>query len=176
MRDAWWQLCCEYVLRKPPKLSLEERIKSDTFYRMLERTWMLQQIPVAVALYLVGGWAWVLWGVCLRVLVSLVGHWMIGHFAHHGGEQGWKIEGLPVQGYNLPGFGLLTFGENWHGNHHAFPHSAKLGVEEGQFDPGYLLILGLKVFGLAWNVQLPDSVAPRSGLVKASKLDIQKNI
>lgn len=33
-------------------------------------------------------------------------------------------------------FVVLTFGENWHGNHHAFPHSAQLGVEAGQADPG----------------------------------------
>jgi len=49
----------------------------------------------------------------LRIIITLVGHWMIGHFAHKAGHRGWKLTGLPVQGYNLPGSGLITFSENW---------------------------------------------------------------
>ena len=92
---------------------------------------------------------------------------MVGHFAHKSGHQSWRIAGLPVQGYNLRGLGLLTFGENWHGNHHAFPHSAKLGVERGQSDPGYWLIRVLALLGLARNIRLPNSEPPRAGLTLA---------
>jgi len=91
---------------------------------------------------------------------------MIGHYAHRAGDQSWKIDGLQVQGYNLPGLGLITFGENWHGNHHAFPHSAQLGVESGQLDLGYALIASLKRAGLAWNVKLPESEPQRTGLTR----------
>ena len=100
---------------------------------------MRQQVPVAAALYALGGMAFVLWGVSLRIAVSPTGHWAVGHFAHKTGHQGWRVAGLPVQGCNLPGLGLLTFGENWHGNHHAFPHSARLGLEREQTDLGYTL-------------------------------------
>ncbi|WP_298256942.1 acyl-CoA desaturase [uncultured Litoreibacter sp.] len=166
-RDAWWQMCCVYDLSSPPTLLIEEAVAQDRFYRFLERTWMAQQIPLALVLFAFGGWAWVLWGVCLRVFVSLFGHWMVGHFAHRGGHQAWRIEGLPVQGYNLPWLGLITFGENWHGNHHAFPHSALLGVERGQLDPGYQLIRGLSRVGLAANVKLPASMPAREGLQRS---------
>jgi stearoyl-CoA desaturase (delta-9 desaturase) len=121
---------------------------------------MAQQLPLALLLFILGGWAWVLWGISLRIWASLTGHWMVGHFAHRGGHQGWYIAGLPVQGYNLRGLGLLTFGENWHGNHHAFPHSAKLGIERGQSDPGFLLIRILALLGLAGNIRLPASAPP----------------
>jgi stearoyl-CoA desaturase (delta-9 desaturase) len=73
---------------------------------------------------------------------------------------------LPVQGFNLPGLGLITFGENWHGNHHAFPHSAKLGIEVGQTDPGFLFIAVLQRIGLAWGVRTPKSEPEREGLVR----------
>jgi len=164
--DAWWQLCCEFKLVSPPAFVLEERVSKDWVYILMERSWMLQQLLLALILYLLGGWAWVLWGCSLRISVSLVGHWMVGHFAHRRGHQGWKIEGLPVQGYNLPGLGLITFGESWHGNHHAFPHSAKLGVESGQNDPGFMLITFLKRLGLAWNVKTPTSEPEREGLTR----------
>lgn len=128
---------------------------------------MVQQLPLALVLYAFGGWAWVLWGISLRIWVSLTGHWMVGHYAHKRGHQGWRIAGLPVQGYNLRGLGLLTFGENWHSNHHAFPHSAQLGVEQGQTDPGYWLIRALAALGLANNIKLPASAPPREGLTRA---------
>ncbi|MEL7025980.1 MAG: acyl-CoA desaturase [Pseudomonadota bacterium] len=163
-RDAYWQLMCDYKLAAPPIFKIENDVARDPVYRMVERTWMAQNLPLAVLLFALGGWAWVLWGIGLRVFVSLFGHWMVGHFAHRDGVQGWRIEGLPVQGYNLPGLGALTFGENWHGNHHAFPHSAKLGVEKGQFDPGFLLIRTLEAFGLAWAVKLPGAEPEREGL------------
>jgi fatty-acid desaturase len=163
-RDAWWQMHCRFDLSHPPRFQIEPRIADDPVLRFIERTWMAQQIPLALILWAMGGWGWVLWGVSLRIVVSLTGHWAVGHFAHRTGHQGWRVDGLPVQGYNLPGLGLITFGENWHGNHHAFPHSARLGVERGQLDPGYWLILILQRLGLARAVQLPDSQPPRDGL------------
>ncbi len=166
LRDAWWQLHCEFQLDHPPRFEIEPRIANDRFYRFLETTWMWQQVPVAVALYALGGIGLVLWGVSLRIAVSLIGHWAVGHAAHKGGHQGWEVQGLPVQGYNLRGLGLLTFGEAFHGNHHAFPHSAQLGVEQGQIDPGYWLIEALSVIGLAGDLKGPTSEPPRDGLAR----------
>ncbi len=170
-RDCWWQMHCEFRLDHPPEFVIEKRAAKDRFYRAVEATWMAQQLPVAIALWMLGDWAWVLWGISLRIAVSLFGHWVVGYFAHRGGHQGWRVRGLPVQGYNLPGLGLVTFGENWHGNHHAFPHSARLGVETGQADPGYMFIRLLAALGLARDVQEPTSVAPRAGLERTTGLE-----
>ena len=46
----------------------------------------------------------------------------------------------------------LSFGESWHNNHHAFPTSARHGLGRWQFDPSALVIRGLEVCGLAWDV------------------------
>ncbi len=165
-RDAWWQMHCRFDLTRPPRFQIEARTADDPVLRFIEATWMAQQIPLALFLWTLGGWGWVLWGVSLRIVISLTGHWAVGHFAHRTGHQGWRVAGLPVQGYNLPGLGLLTFGENWHGNHHAFPHSARLGVEAGQLDPGFWLIRAMASLGLARNVRLPDSKPPRDGLTR----------
>jgi fatty-acid desaturase len=163
-KDAWWQMHCRFDLDHPPKFEIEPEIVDDRVYQWIERHWMAQQIVVAVPLFLIGGVEFVCWGVCLRVAVSLSGHWMVGHFAHRGGHQGWTVEGLPVQGYNLPGLGLLTFGENWHSNHHAFPHSARLGIDKGQLDPGYWFIKCLAAIGLAHRILEPEDLPQRDGL------------
>ncbi len=53
---------------------------------------------------------------------------------------------------NVGWLSLLTFGESWHNNHHAFPTSAFHGLRRREFDPGGLFISGLERLGLAWDV------------------------
>lgn len=170
-RDAIWQLCCRYDLRHPPEFRIEGSVQNDPFYRIVERFWMAQQLPLAALLWVCGGWAWVLCGVSLRIAVSLIGHWMVGHFAHRHGAQDWVVRDVAVQGYNLPWLSWVTFGENWHGNHHAFPHSARLGVEDGQGDPGFWLVKLLAKCGLATDIQLPHSRPDRAGLMRLNSPD-----
>ena len=160
-RDAWWNLHCEIRLKHAPRLEIEPEVARDPFYRLLQRTWMLQQVPPALLLHYLGGWPWVVWGISVRIVLSLTGHWLVGHLAHNGGHRDWHLEGHAVQGYNLPRLGLLTMGECWHNNHHAFPKSARLGLSKGQMDPGWWFIALLRRLGLAWNVQLPETLPPR---------------
>jgi stearoyl-CoA desaturase (delta-9 desaturase) len=158
-RDAWWQMHCSLQLTHPPRFSPEARLTEDRFLRFLESTWMLQQVPVALALFWIGGLPWLVWGVPMRVAVSLTGHWLVGHIT-----QGWAVDGVAVQGHDLPSAALITFGEAWHGNHHAWPESARLGVEPGQADPGWWTLLALRKLRLVWNLKEPKDLHPREGL------------
>ena len=160
-RDAWWNLHCEIRLDHPPRLEIEPHIAQDAFYRFLQRSWMLQQLPLACVLGYFGGGAWIVWGISVRIITSLTGHWLIGYFAHNHGQRDWHLRGHAVQGYNLPKLGLLTMGECWHNNHHAYPRSARLGLGSGQHDPGWWFIATLRACGLAWDVQLPANQPPR---------------
>lgn len=165
LRDGWWQLHCELRLRHPPRLTLERRVAQDPFYRFVDRTWMAQQLPWAVLFYLAGGVPWVVWGIAVRVAASVTGHWLVGYFAHNRGPRSWHIEGAGVQGYNVPYCGFLTMGEAWHNNHHAFPASARLGLNDGETDPGWWVLLGLRRVGLVWNLKTPELLPPRPNLV-----------
>jgi len=120
-------------------------------------------------LFSIGGLPWIIWGVCARVSVSVFGHWLIGYFAHNTGHRSWHLDRVAVQGYNVKGFGLITFGECWHNNHHAFPSSAKLGLEHNQADPGWLVLMALKRVGLVWNVKTPDNLEHRENLRKLNQ-------
>jgi len=160
-RDALWNLHAEIRLENPPRLEIEPERANDPFYRFLEHTWMLQQLPLAMFLYFFGGWSWVVWGISVRIVTSLTGHWLIGHLAHNIGERDWHLEGHAVQGFNLPHLGLLTMGECWHNNHHAYPNSARLGLHRGQADPGWWFIALLHRLGLARHVRLPENLPPR---------------
>lgn len=162
--DAWWQLHCELKLDRPPTFQLEPRIRNDRTYRLLERTWMLQQLPWVILFFYIGSVPWVVWGICARVAVCVTGHWLVGHFAHREGEQTWIVEGAAVQGHNLPIAGLISMGESYHNNHHAFPGSAKLGLRAGEIDLGWRLIGLFRVMGWAWDIRTPDLMPARPEL------------
>ncbi len=164
LTDLWWNLHCRVVLEHPPGFDPGPGIAGDRFYAFLEKTWMLQQLPLALALYAPGGWPWLVWGVCVRVTVCTTMHWLVTRFAHTRGPQSWLVEGAGVQAHDLPLLAIPTMGEAWHNNHHAFPASARHGLYPGQIDPGWRFIQLLRWLGLAWNVQTPETLPPRPGL------------
>jgi stearoyl-CoA desaturase (delta-9 desaturase) len=53
---------------------------------------------------------------------------------------------------NVPWLALVSLGEAWHHNHHAFPRSARHGLRWWEVDLSGLLIELLARTGLAWNV------------------------
>lgn len=162
--DAWWQLHCDLHLANGPQFLLEPRLREDRFYAWVEKTWMWQQLPWGVLFCVVGGWGWVVWGICVRVSVSVTGHWLVGHFAHRRGPMSWAVDGAGVQGRDVPIAAWVSMGESWHNNHHAFPGSARLGLFPGQPDPGWMLIRLLQRCGLAWSIRTPEDLPQRPAL------------
>lgn len=164
-KDAWWQLNCDLHLKEPPEFEIESSVKNNRFYQLTERYWLLQQLVLVIPLWLFGGFSWVVWGVCVRVAVSVGGHWLIGYFAHNEGQRTWKVKGAAVQGHNIRIAGFLSMGEAWHNNHHAFPGSAMLGLYKDEPDPGWWVLNALHNLGFVKNIKLPKELPHRSELV-----------
>ena len=163
--DALWQLSCRFEFERAPRFVVESQLLADPWYRWLERTWMLQQLPLAALLYAIGGWPWVVWGVFVRVPVSVIGHWVVTYLTHNPGPGAWHVPDAGVQASDLAGCGLITMGECWHNNHHAFPESARIGLRAGQLDPGWWVIALLGRLGLATRIGLPRAEGMRADLV-----------
>jgi fatty-acid desaturase len=126
---------------------------------------MLQQIPLGLILYAVGGVPWLIWGVSARVATGVSMHWFVGYICHTHGPQSWLVNGGAVQAHNVPWAATPSMGESWHNNHHAFPASARHGLYRGQIDIGLQFIRSLERLGLAWNIQTPDTLPRREGLI-----------
>ena len=164
LADGYYYLNFRMIFDKPPRFNAGSGVSDDPFYSFLQRSWMLHQLPLALLLYWLGGWSWVVWGVIVRVAVCFTMHWYIAHVAHRRGQQDWFVEDAAVQGYNIAWLAIPTMGESWHCNHHAFPASARHGLYPGQADPGYRFVQLLEWLGLAWNIQLPANLPPRSAI------------
>src|SRR5207237_437736 len=78
-------------------------------------------------------------------------------------------------GHNVPGISLLTMGEAWHNNHHAFPGSARLGIRTWQFDPGWWALVTMRAMGLVWNLKQPADLPDRPELRPLCKNDAVLN-
>jgi sn-1 stearoyl-lipid 9-desaturase len=163
-KDALWSLHCKLILAHPPQFSPGEHIEDDKFYKFLQKTWMLQQLPVALVLYSIGGIPWLVWGICVRVSVGVTMHWFVGYICHSHGPQSWHVNGGAVQAHNVPWAAIPSMGESWHNNHHAFPASARHGLYPGQLDLGYLVLCAMERFGLVWEIQTPSILPPRQGV------------
>ena len=134
-------------------------------------------LAVCLALYLVAGF-----GVTLgyhrllthrsfqtpRVVEYLLA--VLGGLAHLGGPLQWvAVHRIHHQHSDAAGdphsprhglwwVALLTLGEGWHNNHHAFPRSARHGFRWWELDATYALIRLLGLVGLARRIHVPGKV------------------
>jgi len=166
LKDGFWQIHCDIQLDHPPQVQIEEEYLNDRIYQWMEKYWMWQQLPWAIVFYLIGGWPWIVWGICARVTISIAGHWLIGYFAHNKGQRHYHVESAAVQGYNIPYAAFITMGENWHNNHHAFPSSAKFGIANNEWDPGWWMLKLMEKVGLVSDLKTPSRLPERSDLLE----------
>ena len=125
---------------------------------MLCKNFLLLQLPLGATLYLigqsagVGGWAMVLWGIPLRLVFVYHITWLVNSATHCWGTIAYESGD---NSKNNKWVAALTFGEGWHNNHHAFPNSAKHGLQRKQIDLTWQHIRFLKAIGLAKKIRLP---------------------
>ncbi|XP_022033750.1 palmitoyl-monogalactosyldiacylglycerol delta-7 desaturase, chloroplastic isoform X3 [Helianthus annuus] len=81
------------------------------------------------------------------------GTFLVNSVCHIWGSHVWNTGDLSKNNWWVA---LLSFGEGWHNNHHAFEYSARHGLEWWQIDVGWYIIRFLEVVGLATNVKLPS--------------------
>eukprot|EP00439_Symbiodinium_sp_Y106_P046934 s1139_g6.t1 len=140
--------------------------ESPEFYDWLRQTYYIHQVSQVALLYLLGGWSFVVWGFVIRLLLGIHGVSAVNSFAHVWGEQPFKTGD---DSKNNVWVAMVSSGEGWHNNHHAFPRSARHGLFPGQFDLTYNLILVLEKLGVVWDVQLPSDARIATKLLSASE-------
>jgi stearoyl-CoA desaturase (delta-9 desaturase) len=107
-------------------------------------------IPAALGGLLTGTWmgalSGLLWGGLARIFLVHHVTWSVNSICHLWGSQPFRTGDESRNNFL---FGVLGFGEGWHNNHHAFPTSARFGLQWWQIDVGYWFISVLVLLGLA---------------------------
>ena len=90
-----------------------------------------------------------LWGGPVRIFALHHVTWSINSVCHFFGTRRFAVEDHST---NVFWLSLLSFGESWHHNHHAFPRSAAHGLRWYEFDISAMLIHAMAKLKLAWDV------------------------
>jgi stearoyl-CoA desaturase (delta-9 desaturase) len=93
-----------------------------------------------------------IWGGLVRIFLVHHVTWSINSACHLWGRRPYHSDDASR---NNALFGYLALGEGWHNTHHAFPTSARHGLNWWQFDVSYFVIRFLAVLGLAWDIRIP---------------------
>jgi stearoyl-CoA desaturase (delta-9 desaturase) len=144
---------------------------ADPVVSFVDRTflyWAVGGLGAAFGLgWLIGGTltaalTGLLWGGAVRLLVLHHVTFSINSLCHFFGRRRFDTGD---ESRNLAWLSLLSFGESWHNNHHAFPTSATHGLRWWEIDTSSLLIRGLERVGLAWDVVRIDPARQQKKLL-----------
>jgi stearoyl-CoA desaturase (Delta-9 desaturase) len=100
---------------------------------------------------LAGAATGLLWGGLVRIFFVHHITWSVNSVCHFLGSRRFETDDHST---NVPWLSVLSFGESWHHNHHAFPRSAAHGLRrwERALDPSAYVIKAMEMVGLARNV------------------------
>jgi fatty-acid desaturase len=153
-------------------------ILRDRFYKRLERNGLWTLVVVASwMVFLFGGMgaellmggsvseafqfgaSLLVWGVFVRTVLVWHITWSVNSVTHLWGYRNYETD---EGSRNNVFIGLISSGEGWHNNHHAYPRSARHGHYWWEFDVTWLVIRMLMMIGLAEKVATPPPVGERS--------------
>jgi stearoyl-CoA desaturase (delta-9 desaturase) len=154
----------EYLKKWAPDLY------KDPVHRFFQNWYILSPVALALLLYGIGGMPFLVWGVFVRTVLVLHTTWLVNSAAH---IWGYRTHATRDKSTNLWWVALLTYGEGWHNNHHAFQTSARHGLAWWELDPTYMAVWVLEKLGIAYNVKRPKlrgevarPIAPEVALAK----------
>lgn len=135
----------------------------DRLVRTIDRLyllWVVLTLGIPFALgYAIGGTVGaglegLVWGGLVRIAAYQHATFSVNSICHMFGRQDYRSRDEARNNWLVA---LLVFGEGWHNNHHAFPVSARHGLNRGQLDVSWWVIRGLERLGLVWDVKVPDA-------------------
>ncbi len=164
-----WMLKHDYpnVVHYVPDLLADKPVaKTDRmYYRWIALGLLLPALLGGLLSWsLMGALTGFLWGGVVRLFVVAQQVSALNSLTHMFGTRPFKMK--DNNSHNNALFGLITWGEGWHNNHHAIPESAAFGFRWYQLDPGYAVIRGLEILGLAWDVKRPTPMRIETRLRK----------
>jgi stearoyl-CoA desaturase (delta-9 desaturase) len=153
-KGFWWSHMGWMFIKNPankdvPKYTKD--IQNDPFYLFCEKYFIPIQVVLGLLLFWWGGWSLVIWGIFLRLVLVFHVTWFVNSATH---KFGYVSHESNDHSRNCWWVAVLTFGEGWHNNHHAFQYSARHGLAWWEIDLTWFTIKILEFLGLAKNIKL----------------------
>jgi stearoyl-CoA desaturase (delta-9 desaturase) len=122
----------------------------------LDKYYFLPPLGLAIVMYAIGGWDWLIYGFCLPTMTLAHATFAINTVNHLFGSRRFQTQDDST---NNPLTALFAVGEGWHNNHHRYQRAARNGFYWWEFDVTWYTIWAMQKLGLAWNVQrVPERI------------------
>jgi stearoyl-CoA desaturase (delta-9 desaturase) len=127
---------------------------------MLLHRWELTPAVILAAItFLIGGWSGLVVGFVWSTVLVYHGTFCINSLAHVHGRKRYVTGDDSRNNWLLA---LMTMGEGWHNNHHAFQSSVRQGFRWWEFDPTFYILKALSWCGVVWNLKTPPEAVLRN--------------
>ncbi len=120
--------------------------------RFLDRHQLIPAIALGIACFLLDGWPGLFIGFFASTAVLYHGTFFINSLAHVHGSQRYITGDTSRNNWWLA---VITLGEGWHNNHHAYQRSTRQGFRWYEFDPTYYALKAMSWLGLVWDLGEP---------------------
>jgi stearoyl-CoA desaturase (delta-9 desaturase) len=125
----------------------------------LDRFQLLPPFVLAVACFLIDGWSGLFIGFFLSTVFLYHGTFFINSLAHVHGKQRYVTGDDSRNNWWLA---LITLGEGWHNNHHAYQRSTRQGFRWYEIDITYYVLRALSWTGFVWDLGEPPAEVVRN--------------
>jgi stearoyl-CoA desaturase (delta-9 desaturase) len=127
------------------------------FAKYPELMWLhrYEQLPafvLAVICFAIAGWPGLIVGFFWSTVAVYHGTFCINSLAHLVGRRRYVTGDDSRNNWLLA---IITMGEGWHNNHHAYQSSARQGFRWWEYDPTFYVLKLLERLGLVWNLKRP---------------------
>jgi len=133
----------------------------DKVIRLIDRLYLVWValsvgLPFVIAYGITGsaarGFEALVWAGLIRIFLFEHATFAVNSICHTFGRRPYEARD---ESRNNVVVALVAFGEGWHNNHHAFPRSARHGLERIQVDFSWMVISAMKRLRLARDIRLP---------------------
>ena len=127
--------------------------------KFLHRFEQLPGVILALICFSIGGWSGLVVGFVWSTVVLYHATFCINSLAHVHGRKRYVTGDDSRNNWLLA---LLTMGEGWHNNHHAYQSSVRQGFRWWEIDVTYYVLTMLSWFGIVWDMKAPPEQVLRN--------------
>lgn len=106
-------------------------------------------VSFALVAFLIGGWPGVIVGFFWSTVLTYHGTFFINSLAHVHGSQRYVTGDDSRNNWWLA---IITLGEGWHNNHHAYQRATRQGFRWYEFDPTFYVLKALSWARVVWDL------------------------
>ncbi len=155
-QQGFWWAHVGWILSTRNEETQVEMIRD--YYKYPELRWLndhflVPPVALAIGLFLLGGWTWLVWGFFISTVMLWHGSFAVNSLAHVFGRRRYLTADTSRNSFWLS---LITMGEGWHNNHHHYMASVRQGFYWWELDGTYYLLRFLSWLGFVWDLRYPS--------------------